>query len=305
MGAISRMAFILLLLSSLILVLKTQPSVAWIGTVYIGSDGSIAPAGAPIQRSGSTYTLTDNIYTDADGIVVQCSNIVIDGARYIVQGAGSGRGMYVSNVNNVTVKNLRIKMFDYGIDLEGSSSNSIFGDNITNNYYGLWLFSSSDNSIARNNITANDYFSIQLTVSSNNNIIFHNNFGEDNNQVYVDTSCYGNVWDNGCEGNYWSTYTGEDLDAPPDGVGDTLLPWEEVEMYPLMNLYWNPADINHDLKVDIKDVSFAARAFGSTPGHPKWNPHADITGLFLLVPDGKVDIRDISMIAKSFGKQYS
>jgi hypothetical protein len=62
----------------------------------------------------------------------------------------------------------------------------------------------------------------------------------------------------------------------------------------------NVADLNHDYKVDIKDVSLAARAFGTSPGWPMWNPIADITGPN-GVPDGKVDIRDISFIAKNFG----
>jgi len=45
-----------------------------------------------------------------------------------------------------------------------------------------------------------------------------------------------------------------------------------------------------------------ARAFGSKPGDPQWNPLADITGSEYLVPDGKVDVRDVSLVAKNFGK---
>jgi len=57
-----------------------------------------------------------------------------------------------------------------------------------------------------------------------------------------------------------------------------------------------------DGKVDVKDVSLVARAFGSKPGDPQWNPLADITGSEYLVPDGKVDVRDVSLVAKNFGK---
>jgi hypothetical protein len=57
-----------------------------------------------------------------------------------------------------------------------------------------------------------------------------------------------------------------------------------------------------DGKVDVKDVSLVARAYGSKPGQPNWNPLADITGAEYLVPDGKVDVRDVSLVAKSFGK---
>jgi hypothetical protein len=61
-------------------------------------------------------------------------------------------------------------------------------------------------------------------------------------------------------------------------------------------------DLNFDNKVDMMDVSIAARAFGSFIGHPRWNPKADITGVEYLVPDGVVDMRDVSLIARQFGK---
>jgi ABC-type transport system substrate-binding protein len=50
-----------------------------------------------------------------------------------------------------------------------------------------------------------------------------------------------------------------------------------------------------DLKVNIRDVSGAAGAFGSFPGHPRWNSYADVTG------DNQVNIRDVSAIAGKFG----
>ena len=54
----------------------------------------------------------------------------------------------------------------------------------------------------------------------------------------------------------------------------------------------------------MKDVSRAARAFGTIPGDMFWNPHADITGPEYLVPDGKVDMRDIGLAATDYGKYY-
>jgi hypothetical protein len=55
-------------------------------------------------------------------------------------------------------------------------------------------------------------------------------------------------------------------------------------------------DINGDGKVDIKDLTIAAQAFGSYRGDPRYNPDADVN------QDGTVDIRDLAMIAKNFGK---
>jgi hypothetical protein len=60
----------------------------------------------------------------------------------------------------------------------------------------------------------------------------------------------------------------------------------------------NPADINNDGKVDIKDVSFVAARFGITPSHPLWDPVADLNG------DNKIDIKDISTVARHYGEVY-
>jgi len=51
-----------------------------------------------------------------------------------------------------------------------------------------------------------------------------------------------------------------------------------------------------DGKVDIKDVSTVARAYGSYPGHPKWDSRCDLNG------DDKVDIKDMSLVSRNFGK---
>jgi len=55
------------------------------------------------------------------------------------------------------------------------------------------------------------------------------------------------------------------------------------------------ADVNGDGKVDIADVAMVSAAFGSYPGHPRWNPAADINR------DGKVDIADVAIVSSKFG----
>jgi PKD repeat protein len=52
-----------------------------------------------------------------------------------------------------------------------------------------------------------------------------------------------------------------------------------------------PGDINEDGTVDIVDISRAARAFGTYPRHPRWDPDADQNG------DGKINIVDLTLIA--------
>lgn len=61
-------------------------------------------------------------------------------------------------------------------------------------------------------------------------------------------------------------------------------------------------DLNGDGKIDMRDIGISAKAFGSVPGNPLWNPIADITGIVPFVPDGKVDMRDVSLVARHFGE---
>ena len=55
-------------------------------------------------------------------------------------------------------------------------------------------------------------------------------------------------------------------------------------------------DIDDDSFVTIADVSVTAIAFGSYPGHPRWNPIVDLDG------DGIISISDVSAVAINFGK---
>jgi hypothetical protein len=57
-----------------------------------------------------------------------------------------------------------------------------------------------------------------------------------------------------------------------------------------------PGDVNGDHTVGIKDILIVAKAFGTNPQSPNWNPNADVDC------DGNVYIKDILITAKNFGK---
>jgi hypothetical protein len=54
-------------------------------------------------------------------------------------------------------------------------------------------------------------------------------------------------------------------------------------------------DLNHDGRIDMKDVAIVAKPFGTRPGDALWNAVADVN------QDGKVDMKDLSIVAKEFG----
>ena len=147
--------------------LSTQPVNAH-RTITINSDGSIDPSSAPIQQDGYSYTLTSDI---SESIVIQRNNTVLDGKGYSIQGDGTGQGIYLYNVENVTVKNTRITEFSRGIHLSHSSKTTITNNTMTNNTYGVLANRSPETTIAHNAIQNNKWDGIFITASPNSLII--------------------------------------------------------------------------------------------------------------------------------------
>jgi len=101
------------------------------GAIYVRADGSIDPPTAPISSSDNvTYTFTGNINIS---FVIERDNIVVDGANYTLQGNMSGIGIDLSTRHNVTIKNMRVKEFQYGIYLCDSLNNHIYHNTFLNN----------------------------------------------------------------------------------------------------------------------------------------------------------------------------
>jgi parallel beta-helix repeat protein len=126
----------------------------------IKSDGTVDPSTAPIQREGNVYTFTGDIvgYT----VAVERDNVVLDGAGYTLTGLGNSTGIFLKNRNGVTVRNMKITGFTYGIrlfaeDFAGgiSAGNTLSGNILENNAYGIHV-SYSSNNVLRNNQMSNN-----------------------------------------------------------------------------------------------------------------------------------------------------
>jgi parallel beta-helix repeat protein len=214
---VSGITVTLLLVSMVTLAFSIQPAKAdwtWTETIHIRADGSVKPDTAPILTVDNiTYTFTDNIVGDvplgSSAIVVERDNIVVDGAGYTLQGTGDGEGINMTLRSNVTIKDIEIKGFDFGIRFINASNNGVFGNSlidnshginlfyhsnynnisrnyVTNNYHGISVSDSTNNSICGNDITANDKYGIQLDGASQKNSLWENNIT--NNEVGIDLS---------------------------------------------------------------------------------------------------------------------
>lgn len=277
---------------------------------------------AAIRVSGHTCTIIANHVTEAQlGMLIGLSqNTVI--TNNIATNNGHGIALYgttnttiVANYfyNNVvgislaTSHNIIIEdntannssIGGHGITLLSNSYGNIIRRNeMRFNYHGIWLSNSTSNEIYENIIADNALLGIELA-NSNGNIFFKNNVVDNPRSVVIDLSSI-SLWNNSCEGNYWSDYNGYDSDG--NGIGD--IPYsinaDNQDNYPLMNPYWSPADVNYDLEIDIYDVVLACLAYNSTTSDPRWNCHCDIAE-----PYGKIDIFDIVMICTSYGETYT
>jgi len=113
--------------------------------IYIRSDGSVDPATAPIQRVGEGYSLQNGGWGD--------------------------EGIVLNFVNNVTIRNMEIERFHYGVVIGNSSHNTVIGNYIGNNSYAISLEFSSFNNITKNLVTATYSYGINFWKSNNNTII--------------------------------------------------------------------------------------------------------------------------------------
>ncbi|MEM3578285.1 MAG: NosD domain-containing protein [Candidatus Bathyarchaeia archaeon] len=245
-----------ILLISLITLTFNLKTVQAEDTIYIRPDGSVDPPTAPISRSGNIYTFTANIN---ESIVIEKDNIIINGNGYTLQGAPPSYGFTLNNRNNVTIRNVFIIGFRYGIFLNFTTSNIIELNAMTNcDRGGIWLQNSTGNTIAKNAIT-NSYCGILLTWSNTTNTITNNTvrnnpfgimlIGSTNNiitentianntvaGIYLDRSDNNQIYHNNIIAN-----------TPQATISESTCTWDNG--YPSGGNYWSDytgTDNNHD-----------------------------------------------------------
>ena len=224
-----------LLTSMLILASSIQPAKAeprtWIVSGYGAGDFNTIQQAIDAASDGDIIFVCNGTYYEHLTI---CKSLSLIGeSKWYTAIDGNSTGDVVSITSNDTrIVNLTIQ---YG-------------------YSGISLLHCRDNNIS-SNVLSNNCRGVAFNCSSNN-LIFHNDFMNNPQQVYdyswdnPDYPPSTNMWDDGYPsgGNYWSQYTGNDTYSGPfqnitcsDGIGDApceidqnnkdscplMLPWDD------------------------------------------------------------------------------
>jgi parallel beta-helix repeat protein len=250
-------------------------------------------------------TISGNFAIDnGNGIFLEGSNhnlVYYNNASCNAQPPAAGIGINLRHSSNCAVSGNIALNNTYGTSVNWQSYENLISDNVYScNDYGIDLaVYVANNTVCRNTVSRNNHGIYLADGSSNINTFFHNNFID--NIQNAEAYSLG-IWDNGCEGNYWSDYEDKHPSANYDqyGIWNTsyLINTEGVDRYPLRNPYWNVGDLNRDLKVDIFDLVLMCACYCLD-----WQAH--MCHVDTAKPYGVINIFDVVTVAINYGKEYS
>jgi len=184
----------------------------------------------------ATNTIVDNVslYRNSVGVFIESSNKITIRYSDIYDNNGSGN-IVVMNSRGVNVSNNIIRDSSEEGIVFGASNGVIERNLITNVHTGIMIGLTMGPSDISNNALVGNKRGLYI-FSTNQLLVYHNNFLENDVQVSFGTECYDNLWDYGYPpgGNYWNDYNGTDSNG--DGIGDNpyVINMDNRDRYPLV-----------------------------------------------------------------------
>ncbi len=215
-------------------------------------------------RNNKISGLRDGIYLEFSDDCIIDNNISENNLRYGLHFMFSNRDSYANNLFERNGSGVAV-MFSKNIKM----TRNIFRENWGSASYGLLLKEINDAEIIGNEFLEN---TIAINVEGSNRIVYkHNTFRNNGWAVKVRGACYSNSFlennfmnnsfdlsynskinDNSFDRNYWTNYSGYDLDR--DGIGD--VPFRPVKLFSyVVNRTPETIVLMRSLFVDIIDFS--------------------------------------------------
>jgi len=209
-------------------------------------------------------TIIDGL-SAGDAISIQSDSVTIRSLTVMSNSTGiRGNAIVVDHHGGVIVDDTKLAGSYYGLFL-AVCSGSVFSDNIIiDNTFGIELINTNNNVFSNNMISGNsegiDFYNINdrnvffgntlsnngegavIRQDTNETIFYHNNFLD---QITIETGGT-NFWNQSGEGNYWSSYKGQDFysgqyqnETGSDGIADAPYRIDPTywDYYPLMGAF--------------------------------------------------------------------
>jgi len=279
------------------LTIGSSPAIGSDGTIYIGSlDGTLYAINPSNGRPKWKYTTAMSLLTSPA--------IGSDDTIYIGSTTGTLFAYYPNGVRKWTYQTtcdmcMPMILSSPAIGRDGTI---YFGSH----YKKFYALNPTDGSVKWTYMTSG-LISSSPAIGSDGTIYFgiYNGILMDNKLYALTSSCYGLAKSPWPMFHHDARHTGLDNLCNSDGTsidGNCILDCGAsincAEAPPnqantcCFGCYYT--DINNDGKIDIRDISIVATAFGTKPGDGKWNSKADINN------DDKININDVTRVATKY-----
>ncbi len=210
------------------------------------------PNKATITASGTYFVGTDLVAGLPMAIEVLADHVVIEGRGHLLEGPGLGGiqgacGIYVNGATDVTVRDLRLQNWVYGVYYDHSPDGRIEGIAATNSSYAAFILSTgSDRCVVSNSTVSGNACGLYLA-SVSDGLIWNNRFAN------IDDVRFGGVYSSHrwnvtpqsgrnvvggpmLGGNWWEGVSGSLPDEDHDGIGDVpvVLALGNIDAAPLV-----------------------------------------------------------------------